>query len=120
MLYELFEDNKIQFASAIQIPDKEIVVEEKLRNNVFLILKEAAHNILKHAQAKRVVFEVKFLNDFCFISLNDNGKGIDDTANISSGNGLINMRARALESDIDLTINTHEQKGTTIGLRFKI
>jgi signal transduction histidine kinase len=119
-MYELFEDNKIQFVSAIQVPDKEIVVEEKLRNNVFLILKEAAHNILKHAQAKRVVFEVKFLNNFCFISLNDNGKGIDVAGNISSGNGLINIRARALESGIDLTINTNEQKGTTIGLRFKI
>lgn len=120
MMYELFEDNKIQFVSGIQVPDKEIVMEEKLRNNVFLILKEAVHNILKHAQANRVVFEVKFLNNFCFISLNDNGKGIDDTANISSGNGLINMRARALESEVDLNIGSREQEGTTLALRFKI
>ena len=46
---------------------KEIVVEEKLRNNVFLIFEGNTHNILKHTQKKRVVFEVKFLNDFCFL-----------------------------------------------------
>lgn len=122
MIYDLFTDNQIKCSSNIQIPESEKLLPEHLRNNVFLILKEGAHNIVKHAKATGVVFSVLTDRSYCTITLKDNGVGFDEKArdiNSPLGNGLMNMKKRAAESGIEFAILAEPKKGTEITLKFK-
>ncbi len=123
LLYETFFDNGIHYKAEITLPDESIVLPDELKNDTFLILKEATHNIIRHAKAKNVTL-MAYLNEHtCSITLMDDGIGFDEKnlqLQVSHGNGLINIRRRALESKIDLTFHSREGKGTIIHLEFKI
>ena len=123
LLYEIFIDNGIQYHSEINAPEKSIVLPDELKNDTFLILKEATHNIIRHSGAKSVTLNADINDRICLISLMDDGIGFDENnlkEKVSHGNGLINMKKRALDSKIDLSINSHEGNGTVITLVFKI
>ena len=71
-------------------------VRGEFRRNVFLTVKEALHNIVKHAHATEVIFNVR-IGENLFISIQDNGTGFDKNKVRSFSNGLANMRARVKE-----------------------
>jgi signal transduction histidine kinase len=122
-MMELLTDNKINFQSEIKIPDDPVILQEKIRNDTFLILKEGLHNIIRHAGARNVEFKAELTENRSTISLKDDGVGITDSGQVkkgSHGNGLVNMRRRAQESGIEINIKSGEGKGTEIVLQFKI
>ena len=120
--FEILTDNHIGFQSDIRIPNDPVILSEGIRNNLFLILKEATNNIIRHARARNVEFNVVAEGSFCSVSLKDDGVGIafsQQPKGGSHGNGLVNMRRRAGESGMDFKIGSPEQ-GTEILIRFKI
>ncbi len=122
-LYEILTDNGIQYHAEINAPDQTILLPDELKNDTFLILKEAIHNIIRHAKASGVTFIAEVNGSLCSISLMDNGVGFDEDKlqkDASHGNGLINIRRRAEESRIDLSIFSQSGKGTFIHMKFKI
>jgi signal transduction histidine kinase len=122
-LYETLTDNAIQYHAEINAPDHTILLPDELKNDTFLILKEATHNIIRHAKAGSVTFIADVNGTNCSISLMDDGVGFDESnlqKVVSHGNGLINIRRRAEESKIDLSIFSQMGKGTFIHLIFKI
>jgi len=121
-MLEFLTDNKIKFSSVIEIPDDPVILTEKIRNDAFLILKEGLHNIIRHSQASNVSFKASIKDRVCQITLKDDGIGIDNTAKIrgSHGNGLVNMKRRAIESKIEFEILSCRNAGTEIILHFKI
>lgn len=123
LLYETLKDNGIQYHSEINAPEQSILLPDELKNDAFLILKEATHNIIRHAKAGCVTLIADVNDHTCSISLMDDGQGFDEKnlhSHISHGNGLINIRRRASESKIDLSVLSEEGKGTVINLIFKI
>ena len=122
--YDLFVDNNIDFSADVESPEKDTLIPEKLRQNIFLILKETANNIIKHSGAKHVDLIAFIRNGMCTILVKDNGNGFissaDNTNNSSSGNGLVNMRRRAFESSVLLEIKSQPGVGTEICICFKI
>ena len=123
LLYETFVDNGIHYQAEINLPDTAIVLPDELKNDTFLILKEATHNIIKHANANSVTL-LAYVNDHtCSITLNDDGIGFDEKdlhVKGSHGNGLLNIRRRAGDSNIVLSIHSQPGNGTIIHLEFKI
>lgn len=105
----LFEAKNVEldFAAA---GNKEQVLPMSLRRNVFLIYKEAVHNILKHAGATRVKIRIQAAQSFA-MSIEDNGKGFVQEA--SQRNGLKNMHNRAREVNGELQVRSCES-GTGI------
>jgi len=123
LLYELLTDNGVQYNADINTPDQLIVMTDELKNDTFLILKEAAHNIIRHAKAKKVTLIAEVNDHVCTISLIDDGIGFEEShlkSAVSHGNGLINIRQRARESNIELSIHSHPGKGTFIHMAFQI
>ncbi|RYY18881.1 MAG: hypothetical protein EOO04_23075 [Chitinophagaceae bacterium] len=96
------------------IPDVEMSGEK--RRNIFLSVKEAMTNIIKHAQATEVSISISTYNDQLVIEVADNGKGMDISNTRRFGNGLANMRRR-MES-INGTLSFAQQNGTI--LRFEL
>jgi signal transduction histidine kinase len=63
------------------------------RRNIFLVVKEALHNTVKHAQASHVELEFKWDNGL-LIQIEDDGSGLPRNASLGIGNGLRNMQKR--------------------------
>ncbi|CAN5756691.1 hypothetical protein BH11BAC4_BH11BAC4_01360 [soil metagenome] len=70
-----------------------------LRKNLFLIIKEAFHNVIKHSGADTVTVNISLQENSLSIEILDNGNGTqgDYPVAIGSGNGLKNMRKRMAE-----------------------
>jgi signal transduction histidine kinase len=80
--------------------------------NIFLILKECLNNALRHSHCTEI--KIRFVsNTQIEISLEDNGKGFDIHA-ASPGNGIANIKKRAVESDLQVTWQNSLPTGTRI------
>ena len=79
----------------ISIPEKipDVEINGEARRNIFLTVKEAVHNIIKHSGATKVSINIA-CDEQLIITVADNGKGMHDDENSSGGNGLKNMKHR--------------------------
>jgi signal transduction histidine kinase/ligand-binding sensor domain-containing protein len=102
--------------------DKKLTVKTNARREVFLIFKESINNIAKHSSAKNVYIDVVITGDILILRINDDGKGFeigpasfDDTFSSDgpSGNGITNMRKRAMEMGGRFDIDSGIGRGTT-------
>lgn len=102
-------------ACKVEIPDNlpSYFVSGEFRRNIFLTIKEALHNVVKHSQATEVKLTIN-VNHHLSIKLNDNGIGIDKSKARSFSNGLANMETRVKE--IGGRIEITNKKGTLIDL----
>jgi two-component sensor histidine kinase len=122
-LTEALNDNGIACQVKVGIPDKEIVLPEKSRNNLFLIMKESMHNVIKHSGADTVIFEALVHNSRCTLLIQDNGCGFrmdEEVQDKARGNGLANMKHRAKESGFDFDLLSEPGTGTRIRISLKI
>lgn len=96
--------------------DKALTAEQGL--HTLRILQEAINNAIKHSEAKNIIFIVNS-NTKVSIKVQDDGKGINETttSNFSDGNGMTNMKERALIAGFNFTIASEKNKGTSINLQ---
>jgi signal transduction histidine kinase len=89
----------------------------ELRHNLFLIVKEALTNAMKHAAAREVRVHARADTDTLQITVQDDGRGFDPalTAN-PRRNGLGNMARRAQAMNARLVVDSAPGKGTTVKL----
>jgi signal transduction histidine kinase len=93
------------------LPD--IKIQGEIRRNIFLVMKESLHNIIKHAGASTVNISFK-LNNGLTLDIADNGKGIDINKIRPFANGLQNMKKRI--ASINGTISFVNNNGTGISI----
>lgn len=98
------------------IPDVEINGES--RRNIFLAVKEAVHNIIKHSGADKISIDIK-CNGVLRISVSDNGSGIQIDETNDSGNGLRNMRQRMHRLNGKFLMQNKEGLTVTFEIPFK-
>ncbi|MCP9766507.1 hypothetical protein EGI22_01215 [Lacihabitans sp. LS3-19] len=79
----------------VQKTKKDLKLSLEIQRNLFLVMKESIHNILKHAHATEVEIIIKSEGSWLLVQMKDNGKGFD-IGEASSGNGLINIQKRIL------------------------
>jgi two-component sensor histidine kinase len=98
-----------------EMPDNfpSVFVSGEFRRNVFLTIKEALHNVVKHSQATEVKLTVN-INHHLTIDLKDNGTGFDQNNIRSFSNGLSNMESRVKE--IGGKIEIRNKQGTVVNL----
>ena len=96
---------------------KERVVTGNFRRNIFLLLKEGLHNIVKHAAAKTVTLKV-IVTEKLQLFIKDDGKGFSETERLSQGNGVINMKRRVMELNGNIRFENINGTAITIDLPF--
>lgn len=89
-------------------------LEMNHRKNLFLIYKEAIHNILKYAHATHVNISIIKKSNKLQMVIADDGKGIDKNKNPYNGNGIKNMKARAEELNGSFEVVSSAAQGTRI------
>lgn len=100
----------------VTIPENlpRLVVNGTIRRNIFLVIKEALQNIVKHANATEVVITLSKEPEGLSLTIHDNGKGIDLDNLRQFSNGLKNMRKRM--NDLGLEFSIERNEGTLIKL----
>jgi signal transduction histidine kinase len=90
---EFFESTPISchFIAPTSIPAKALSGEK--RSNLFLALKEALNNVLKHSHASNVTIDIQ-VESKLMITISDDGVGINMEKLRKFGNGLHNMKKR--------------------------
>jgi signal transduction histidine kinase len=103
-------------ACSINMPDNSstVFVSGEFRRNIFLSVKEALHNVVKHAQADKVTMNVS-IHQYLTISLQDNGIGINMENIRAHSNGLNNIKKRM--EDINGVADIQNKMGTTVTLK---
>lgn len=89
------------------------------RKNLWLLMKEAIQNVLKHARASELDVRVNYAEKQLKVYINDNGQGFECSQS-HTGKGLHTMRSRAEQLRGSLEINSRPGEGTTILFRVKI
>jgi signal transduction histidine kinase len=74
------------------------------RQALYYIYKEALHNVVKHAQAQQVRVRLRLLARQIELEVRDDGRGLVSPSR-SSGQGLRNMRMRALATGGSITVD---------------
>ncbi|MGD0813774.1 MAG: two-component regulator propeller domain-containing protein [Verrucomicrobiota bacterium] len=115
---ELFADGGIRCRLDLPHDLPALPLPPEVRHNVFLVVKEALANALKHAAAREVHISAEATDQALEIVVQDDGKGFDIRGQ-SRGNGLGNMRRRAQAIGENVTIESRPGHGTTVKLSLR-
>ncbi|TAE81192.1 MAG: hypothetical protein EAY81_09930 [Bacteroidetes bacterium] len=124
--FKQFALKMLEFDKTVQVhftehimPNKELSPAVAL--NLFRVCQEAFNNCLKHAKSKNI--HIHFQSDsttvFCF-KITDDGVGFDwEQAKQKGHYGLVNMEARAQETNAKLNVVSSIGKGTIVTILLK-
>ncbi len=100
----------------LDLPEQppELAVSTDVRHNLFLVVKEALNNIVKHARATEVWLRVGITESHLEIAVEDNGVGFDRTPANSDADGLRNMQQRMADIGGTCCIESHIGAGTKV------
>lgn len=92
-------------------------IRPHLRQNIYLVYKEALHNAVKHSVCDRIDISLTLDHGYLVLAISDNGIGFKLNEPVK-GNGLLNMKRRA--ELIKGKLDVKKEKGTRIQLTVKI
>ncbi len=94
----------------------------ELEVNLYRITKEVFSNIIKHAQARTVYFELLVKKKKLFLRVEDNGLGYDsdEVKTRQGGFGLLNIQHRVKDLGGSIEIETTPNNGTIIKIKIGI
>src|SRR5260221_14683644 len=84
-----------------------------------MAVKEAVHNIIKHATASEVTIRMAFTGGFLDVSVHDDGAGFQPSDNIP-GNGLTNMKQRGQNNGGTWIFESGSASGATVLMRLGV
>jgi signal transduction histidine kinase len=100
-----------------ELPSLPLIAE--VRHNLFMVVKEALHNVLRHAQASEVRLSLKLHEGLLELRVQDNGRGFKvDTVAASQRSGLGNMRHRMETIGAAFLIESSPGAGTCVHVRW--
>lgn len=88
------------------------------RRHLYLILKEALHNVARHSRAKSASLTIRFDRGEIRAQVADDGCGCDNR--VTAGLGIRSMQSRAKILGGELDIQSGPEGGTTINLSFPL
>jgi signal transduction histidine kinase/ligand-binding sensor domain-containing protein len=108
----------IPIVVCLDFPDNvpALPISREAQRNIFLTMKEAINNSVKHAAATEIKIGLWLDADIMKVVIADNGKGFDKERLKRGGNGLRNMKQRIELTGGTFTINTSAFAGTTTEL----
>ncbi|MES2660529.1 MAG: two-component regulator propeller domain-containing protein [Verrucomicrobiota bacterium] len=96
---------------ATGMPD--LPLDATVRHSVFLAVREAFNNIVKHSEARSAWLHVSLSNNILDITVEDDGKGVDDYA-LSRGHGLTNFKVRMQACGGESSVTCRAEGGTRV------
>ena len=117
--HELCQQAQIRCRLDICELPEQVPLSSQTRHNVMMTVKEAIHNVLKHASATEVTVRVIVDGKLLDISITDNGCGFESPT-ASPGNGLVNMNRRIRDIGGTCQVDSRPGEGAAVRLRLPI
>lgn len=92
----------------------------EVRHNLFLAVKEALNNVIKHAQAMNVRVTLKLDAPVLSIVVQDDGRGFTPDSQRPGGNGLRNMQQRLESIGGRVEVESESGRGTMVRFLTKL
>lgn len=112
---DVFSPRDIRIVFQAPAEEQDLAMGANLRRQIFLIFKEAVHNVLRHSGATEVRIGFQVEHGWLGLEVEDNGSGFD-AARRQEGHGLKSMRERAQSAGGGIEVTT-TNRGTTVALR---
>jgi signal transduction histidine kinase len=106
-----------RFKVPVAFPDFKL--DGQIRHELLMVVKESLNNIVRHAAATEVEFQMNIADGTLEICIADNGKGFDPNAE-GSGHGLKNRLARLAKIGGSCQIESRPGNGTIVRLRLPV
>jgi signal transduction histidine kinase len=100
------------------LPDHPLSAE--VRHNLFLVVKEALNNAVKHAHAADVWLRLNADSTQLEIEVEDNGGGMVESPPGRKGQGMENLQARTAQIGGRLDVQSRSGQGTRISIRLRL
>ena len=113
---EIFRDAPVTLRMSIPTDLPSLLLRSDFRHHFSLTVKEALHNILKHAGPCEATLHLSAEDHTLVAIITDTGSGFDP-AHPKAGNGLLNLIARAGEMHGSCEIQSAPSRGTRVVLR---
>ena len=114
---EFIDNTPLMLKTDVSEAPQDVPIRGGDRRNVFLTVKEALNNVVKHAQATRASLTIRADGGQLLIEVSDNGRGFSLNTQAHHRNGLGNMQQRMRESGGSCVIST-QPGGTHIAITF--
>jgi signal transduction histidine kinase/ligand-binding sensor domain-containing protein len=116
---EYFDANQIAIKMEIDDLAEDEQISGEIRRQIFLVFKEALHNIVKHAQTEKVSIRIRLYDGQMQISVRDFGKGFrkNQPESPGSGNGMKTMQERIRKLSGTMQI-LHKEDGVELLFEF--
>lgn len=113
--------SQAQLRCRLEVPDLPLqaTLSSQVRHNLIMAVKEALHNVIKHARASEVRIRITFGASVVTICIHDDGCGFDPTT-CPLGNGLSNLRRRMGSIGGSFTLESRRGSGTEVCLRLPV
>ncbi len=115
---DVFSSRDIRLEFQSPAGEQDLQMGADLRRQIFLIFKEAVHNVVRHSGATEAGIDLQIESGWLILRLADNGRGFD-VVNDHNGHGLRSMRERARTVGGKVDIQS-TPAGTTIVLRVPV
>lgn len=108
---------KCRFTIPMSFPA--VILDGRVRHNLFMAVKEALHNIVQHSGAKGVELEIALQQNWLQITISDDGRGFD-IEKFAGGHGLKNLRARLEAVRGSCRVESRPAQGTIVKIRLQV
>jgi len=106
-----------RFKVPVAFPD--FTLDGQIRHEVLMVVKETLNNIVRHADATEVEFQMNIADNTLEIRIADNGKGFDPNTE-GGGHGLKNHLARLTKIGGSCQIESRPGSGTNVCIRLPV
>lgn len=110
---ELFSATTVVCRFKIPIECDGVTLTEAARHSLFLAVKEALNNVLRHSSASEVALQISQSGERLHVVIADNGRGFD-WKSIRRVNGLRNLQERLESLNGSCQIESQPGRGTTV------
>jgi PAS domain S-box-containing protein len=116
----------LRMTNALQVQftysgDFDNIMDDKQKLMLFRIIQEQVSNVLKHAEASRIIIDLKLNGKLINLSIVDNGKGFElEKVKFKKGVGLSNIESRAHLFNGEVIITTAPEKGCKLFIQVPI
>lgn len=107
----LFRNTDVELSFTQDI-DPESELQALVGLNLYRICQEILTNAFKHSKASQLRVSFRSQNGKLMVTITDNGVGFETGLNAADSYGLQNIRKRAAESNISLSLKTSIDQGT--------
>jgi signal transduction histidine kinase/ligand-binding sensor domain-containing protein len=104
----------------LNLPDDppELIIVSEVRHGLFLVVKEAVNNILRHSHARQAWLNITITGDAMAIEIADDGKGFSSVPDDPCQDGLRNMKQRMQDIGGLCHLESSPGKGTRVTLSY--